>query len=352
MMADITQEDVMYMRRCLQLARCGEVGAAPNPMVGAVVVCGGKIIGEGYHIRCGGPHAEVNAIASVRDKSLLPASAIYVSLEPCAHYGKTPPCADLIIEKGIPKVVVGCQDPFAKVNGLGIRKLVDAGIDVTVGVLEDECLWLNRKFITFHQKKRPWVTLKWAQSEDGYMDAGHKPGESATCFSSPFTQTLVHRMRTMHKAVMVGTNTALCDNPQLTSRLWNGDNPLRITIDRHGVLPDTLHIMDGNAPSLVYRDGDIRKILSDLFGRNVQSLMVEGGAKLLESFISEGLWDEARVETAPFDTHGGVRAPSTEMMRLFCEDCLDGRKIQVFVPQDCLYATKNAYGCTSNHNFT
>ncbi len=352
MMKDITQEDVMYMRRCLQLARCGEVGAAPNPMVGAVAVCGGKIVGEGYHIRCGGPHAEVNAIASVKDESLLSASTIYVSLEPCAHYGKTPPCADLIIEKGIPKVVVGCQDPFAKVNGLGIRKLMDAGVDVTVGVLEDECLWLNRKFITFHQKKRPWVTLKWAQSEDGYMDAGHKSGERATCFSSPFTQSLVHRMRTMHKAVMVGTNTALCDNPQLTSRLWSGDNPLRVTIDRHGVLPDTLHIMDGNVPSLVYRDGDIRKILSDLFERNVQSLMVEGGAKLLESFISEELWDEARVETAPFDLRGGVRAPSTEKMRLFCEDRLDGRKIQVLVPQDCLYVTKNVYGCTSNHNFT
>ena len=333
-MTVIAEEDIKYMKRCLQLARCGEVGAPPNPMVGAVIVHGGEIIGEGYHIRCGGPHAEVNAIASVKDESLLPKSTIYVSLEPCAHYGKTPPCADLIVKKQIPRVVIGCQDPFAKVNGLGIRKLKDAGVDVTVGVLEDECLWLNRRFVTFHQKKRPWVTLKWAQSQNGYMDAGHGSGEKATLFSTPFTQTLVHRMRAMNKAVMVGTNTALYDNPSLTTRLWSGDNPLRITIDRHDVLPKTLHIMDGTVPSQIYRNADLREILSDLYERNVQTLMVEGGAKLLESFISEGLWDEARVETAPFELFHGVRAPSIQQMRLLSEGVFDARKIQTFIPQN------------------
>ena len=193
--------ELKYMQRCIQLAKCGEMGAPPNPMVGAVIVHNDRIIGEGYHRKCGGPHAEVNAIRSVRDESLLKDSTIYVSLEPCSHYGKTPPCADLIIEKGIPRVVVGCLDPFAKVNGQGIRKLRDAGIEVVVGVMEQECLQLNRKFITFHQQHRPWVTLKWAQSQDGFIDADRQPGEPAVKFSSAFTQTLVHRMRAMNQAL-------------------------------------------------------------------------------------------------------------------------------------------------------
>ena len=250
-------------------------------MVGAVIVCQGHIIGEGYHIRCGGPHAEVNAIRSVRDPEQLKQSTIYVSLEPCAHYGKTPPCADLIVEKQIPRVVVGCQDPFAKVNGLGIKKLRDAGIEVRVGVLEEECIRLNRRFMNFHRHHRPWVTLKWAQSADGYMDKERTPNQSPACFSSPFTQVLVHRMRAQNMAIMVGTNTVLYDNPSLTNRLWPGNSPLRVTIDRHGRIPSTAHLLDESVPTVVYHDESLQEILNHLYQHGIQSLMIEGGARLL-----------------------------------------------------------------------
>lgn len=315
------------MRRCIQLAKCGEMGAPPNPMVGAVIVHDNKIIGEGYHRRCGGPHAEVNAIRSVRDESLLRDSTIYVSLEPCSHYGKTPPCADLIIEKQIPRVVVGCMDPFAKVNGQGIQKLIDAGVEVKVGVLEKECLELNKRFITFHQQHRPWVTLKWAQSEDGFMDAIRQPGEEPVKFSSNFTQTLVHRMRAMHQAIMVGTHTVLMDNPTLTTRLWDGPNPLRVTIDRNGVLPESVHLKDPAVPTVIYENGDLRQILQDLYKRGIQSLMVEGGARLLQHFIDAGLWDEARIEIAPLHLGEGVPAPKMEKALLVSRTFLDERKI-------------------------
>ncbi len=318
--------DIEFMRRCLQLARCGEAGAPPNPMVGAVVVCDGRIIGEGYHRRCGGPHAEVNAISSVKEKHLLSRSTIYVSLEPCAHYGKTPPCADLIVRSGIPRVVIGCADPFAKVNGLGIKKLKDAGCEVVVGVLEEECRELNRRFFTFHQKHRPWITLKWAQSEDGYIGASPQPspkerescrglsplplgGAGGRLFSNALTQTLVHRLRARSQAILVGTNTAIIDNPSLTTRLWQGPNPLRLTIDRHNSLPPTLHLLDGSTPTIVYKQESIDEILADLYQRGIQSLLVEGGAKLLQSFIDAGLWDEARIETAPVRLNEGVKAP-------------------------------------------
>ena len=319
--------ELKYMQRCIQLAKCGVMGAPPNPMVGAVVVHEGKIIGEGFHRRCGGPHAEVNAIRSVRDESLLKDSTIYVSLEPCSHYGKTPPCADLIIEKQIPRVVVGCLDPFAKVNGQGIRKLRDAGIEVEVGVLEKECLELNRRFFTFHQLHRPFVTLKWAQSEDGFMDAERGESEEPVQFSTTFTQTLVHQLRAMHQAIMVGTKTVLMDNPTLTTRLWEGPNPLRVTIDRYGVLPESVHLKDGKVPTVIYDTGNLREILSDLYKRGVQSLMVEGGGRLLQHFIDEGLWDEARVEIAPFCLDRGVSAPRMKEVNLKAELLVDGRKI-------------------------
>lgn len=306
--------ELKYMRRCIQLARCGEAGAPPNPMVGAVVVHDGRIIGEGYHRRCGGPHAEVNAIASVRDKQLLPQSTIYVSLEPCAHYGKTPPCADLIVSSRIPRVVIGCTDPFAKVNGLGIKKLRDAGCEVETGVLEQECRALNRPFFTFHSRHRPWITLKWAQSKDGFIDhiretAGLPGGIPACVFSDALTRTLVHRLRARHQAILVGTRTAIADNPSLTTRLWPGPDPLRLTIDRHGVLSPALRLMDGTAPTVVYTHESLGEILADLRQRGIQSLIVEGGARLLQSFIDAGLWDEARIETAPFRLNRGVAAP-------------------------------------------
>jgi diaminohydroxyphosphoribosylaminopyrimidine deaminase/5-amino-6-(5-phosphoribosylamino)uracil reductase len=319
--------ELKYMQRCIQLAKCGEMGAPPNPMVGAVIVCNGKIIGEGYHRRCGGPHAEVNAIRSVRDESLLKESTIYVSLEPCSHYGKTPPCADLIIEKQIPRVVVGCLDPFAKVNGQGIKKLRDAGIEVIVGVLEKECLELNKKFITFHRQHRPWVTLKWAQSEDGFIDAIRQAEKKPVQFSSAFTQTLVHRMRAMNQAIMVGTNTVLLDNPTLTTRLWEGPNPLRVTIDRKGVLPASVHLKDGKVPTVIYDSEDLTHILDDLYKRGVQSLMVEGGAQLFQHFIDAGLWDEARVEVSSQMLECGVSAPKMQNAVLVGESIIDGRKI-------------------------
>lgn len=319
--------DSKYMQRCIQLARCGEMGAPPNPMVGAVIVYDNKVIGEGFHRRCGGPHAEVNAIRSVCDESLLKESTIYVSLEPCSHYGKTPPCADLIIEKHIPRVVVGCMDPFAKVNGQGIKKLRDAGIEVVVGVLEQECLELNKRFITFHQQHRPWITLKWAQSEDGFIDAERRLEGKPVKFSSQYTQTLVHRMRAMHQAIMVGTRTVLLDNPTLTTRLWKGANPLRVTIDRNGVLPTSVHLKDEKVPTLIYDSGDLTHILDDLYKRGVQSLMVEGGGRLLQHFIDAELWDEARVEVSLQVLKCGVFAPKMRNAMLVDESIVDGRKI-------------------------
>ena len=323
--------ELKYMQRCIQLAKCGEMGAPPNPMVGAVIVHNDRIIGEGYHRKCGGPHAEVNAIRSVKNEALLKDSTIYVSLEPCSHYGKTPPCADLIIEKGIPRVVVGCKDPFAKVNGQGIRKLRDAGIEVVVGVMEKECLELNRKFITFHSKHRPWVTLKWAQSEDGFMYADRQPGEPAVKFSSAFTQTLVHRMRAMNQAIMVGTRTVLLDNPSLTTRLWDGPNPLRVSVDRKGILPESIHLKDGKVPTVIYCHGDLPAILEDLYRQGIQSLMVEGGACLIQHFVDEGLWDEARVEVAPLVLGKGVSAPRLKNAGVAGEAVLDGRKIRNYL---------------------
>lgn len=325
--------DERYMRRCIQLARLGEQGAAPNPMVGAVVVCDGRIIGEGYHRKCGGPHAEVNAIASVRDEAMLHRSTIYVSLEPCAHYGKTPPCADLIISKGIPRVVVGCVDPFAKVNGLGIKKLRDAGVEVKVGVLDEECRRLNRRFITFHSMQRPWITLKWAQSADGFIDVLREASQPAAHLSTPVTSILVHRLRARRQAILVGTNTALMDNPTLNTRLWPGANPLRLVIDRHHRLPDTLHLQDGSQPTHVYTEESLSEILADLYQQGIQSLIVEGGAKLLQSFINQGLWDEARVETSPVQLGNGVAAPTLSGAFSVQTEQIDGNEIALYERQ-------------------
>ena len=317
------------MERCLQLARCGEYGAAPNPMVGAVIVHKGRIIGEGYHHHCGGPHAEVNAIRSVKQPELLPQSILYVSLEPCAHYGKTPPCADLIIENRIPRIVVGTLDPFAKVNGLGIKRLREAGAEVTVGVMEKECLALNERFITFHQKKRPWILLKWAQSHDGFI--AREDGTSVT-FSTPETQVLVHRLRANSKAIMIGTRTSRVDNPKLTARLWPGPNPLRVTIDRRNILPDDLNIKNSEAETVIYQTGDLREILCDLHQRNVQSLMVEGGRQLLQSFIDEGLWDKIRVEISPIMLKKGICAPQLPETKVTEEIEIDGNNIHILRP--------------------
>lgn len=319
-------EEEKYMRRSIQLAQNGQCNVAPNPMVGAVIVCDGKIIGEGYHIRCGEAHAEVNAIRSVKDESLLKRSTIYVTLEPCSHYGKTPPCADLIIEKQIPRIVIGCQDPFSKVAGRGIQKLKDAGREVIVGVLEKECRALIRRFITFHTQRRPYVTLKWAESADKFIDVCRTEG-NPVILSTSLTSMLVHKKRAEHSAIMVGTHTAALDNPSLNVRHWYGHSPVRIVIDRTLSLPASLHLFDGTTSTLVFTEAaqkseanieyltvDFQQdilphIMATLYSRGLQSLLVEGGSLLLQSFIDADLWDEIFVEESPVLLHFGVKSP-------------------------------------------
>lgn len=292
------KKDEIYMRRCIQLAKNGMAGTRPNPMVGAVIVCGDRIIGEGFHIRCGEGHAEVNAFASVRheDEHMLPQSTIYVSLEPCAHHGKTPPCADLIVSKGVKRVVVGCVDPFAKVQGRGIERIRNAGIDVTTGVLEEECRELNRCFFTFNTQHRPYVTLKWCMTADGFLDDHFRQ----TVLSSPFTMMLSHKLRAENEAILIGRTTDERDRSRLDVRHWSGDNPMRIVIDsRHPCFPE----LDFGRPV-------VPQILDGLYRRGIQSLIVEGGAVTHNSFIEHGMWDEIRVEISPVTTGGGTKAPS------------------------------------------
>ena len=278
-------DDEKFMRRCIQLAKNGQQNAKPNPMVGAVIVHNGRIIGEGYHVRCGQGHAEVNAFASVKaeNEALLPESTIYVSLEPCSHYGKTPPCADLIINKGVHRVVVGCIDEFAEVQGRGIKKIREAGIEVEVGVLEEECKALNRRFFTFHREKRPYITLKWAQTTNGFIDDHHKPLK----ISTEFTKMLSHKLRAEEDAILVGRITDEREHPQLNVREWYGQDPKRLVIDR-------THPLN----------------IDSLYAQNIQSLIVEGGAETLRTFLIQGLWDEIRVETnTALTVTDGTRAP-------------------------------------------
>ncbi len=274
------------MRRCLQLAANGIQGARPNPMVGAVIVVDDRIIGEGYHVRCGEGHAEVNAFASVRreDEHLLKNATIYVSLEPCAHYGKTPPCAELIVKKNVRRVVVGCIDPFAKVQGKGVEMIRKAGIEVTVGVLEKECQWLNRRFFTYHSKHRPYILLKWAQTANGYID---NEGQ-ALCISNEKTLMLSHKLRAEEDAILVGHTTDVKEHPQLTVRHWYGPNPKKIVLTH---------------------DRPLRQLMDDLYQHGIQSLIVEGGLQTHQSFLAEGLYDEIRVETSTAIVAGGTQAP-------------------------------------------
>ena len=304
-------DDERYMRRCLQLAGFGQQNAKPNPMVGAVIVSAdGQIIGEGYHVRCGEGHAEVNAFASVRaeDEALLPEATMYVSLEPCSHYGKTPPCADLIIKKGVRRVVVGCIDEFAEVQGRGIRKLQEAGIEVVVGVLEEECRNLNRRFFTFHSKQRPYIILKWAQTANGFMDDHYQPVQ----ISTDFTKMLSHKLRAEEDAILIGRVTDERDKPQLTVREWCGENPKRLVIDHNHPLN-----------------------LESLHAQQIQSLIVEGGAQTLRSFLIQGLWDEIRVETNTLMTvSDGTRAPQVPAnARVVSSVQYDGNTIVTFRQQ-------------------
>lgn len=325
------EEDEKYMRRCIQLAQNGLSTTAPNPMVGAVIVCDGKIIGEGYHIRSGEGHAEVNAVRSVKDQSLLSQSTIYVSLEPCSHYGKTPPCADMLIEKGLPRIVIGCEDPFAQVHGRGIKKLRDAGREVRVGVLEEECKHLIRRFVTFNILHRPYITLKWAESADGYISSVNEK----TMISTPKTTMLGHKRRAENDAIMVGRETARVDNPTLTTRSWYGKNPIRVVVDRHLSLSSSLHLFDGSVKTLVFTtqhhdskenleyvvlpesDYNLSHFMQELASRGVQSLLVEGGAKLHQSFIDADLWDEAYIEKGNIMLGDGTRAARLKHYKSF-----------------------------------
>ncbi|MDR0575410.1 MAG: bifunctional diaminohydroxyphosphoribosylaminopyrimidine deaminase/5-amino-6-(5-phosphoribosylamino)uracil reductase RibD [Tannerella sp.] len=326
----------LYMSRCLELAGKGNGHVAPNPMVGAVIVHGGNIIGEGFHRYSGGSHAEVDAIASVRDTALLRSSTLYVNLEPCSHYGKTPPCAELIIQKKIPCVVIACLDPYPEVAGRGVSMLRSAGVEVIMGVMEREAIDLNRFFITAHTARRPYIILKWAQSEDGFIDRKRNDvSERPVVFSTPVTRMMVHKLRSEVQAVMVGTNTAILDNPSLTVRYWSGKSPTRILIDCDLRVPENYHLLDDTQRTFVFtkhnfkdarrRDPDkknvkyikiddsanmLNYIATNLYKENIHSLLVEGGARLHRSFIEEGLWDEIIVETAPVRIKEGVKPAS------------------------------------------
>jgi len=300
------------MHRCLHLARLGGGRVAPNPMVGAVLVHSDRIIGEGYHQQFGQAHAEVNCINSVReaDKHLIPQSTLYVSLEPCAHFGKTPPCADLIIAHKIRKVLIGCRDPFVQVNGKGIEKLHAAGIETEVGIVEEACKELNKRFFLFNTQHRPYIVLKWAMSADGKI----APDDGSRVFiSNEKTNRLVHKWRSEEMAILVGTNTAAFDDPELTTRLWPGSNPVRLVIDQHLRLPSSLKLFNGKVKTVVFnlhkheekqnllyyqvaQDASIvHQAVNALYQMKIQSVLIEGGTQLLQSFIDEGLWDEARV---------------------------------------------------------
>ncbi|MBR5726547.1 MAG: bifunctional diaminohydroxyphosphoribosylaminopyrimidine deaminase/5-amino-6-(5-phosphoribosylamino)uracil reductase RibD [Muribaculaceae bacterium] len=340
--------DEKYMRRALQLARLGAGHTSPNPMVGAVIVApDGTIIGEGWHRKCGEGHAEVNAVAMVADAGLLKDSTIYVTLEPCSHYGKTPPCARLIIERGIPCVVVGCLDPFPKVAGRGVAMLREAGIEVEVGLLEQECRTLNERFMTAHTTERPWVQLKWAQTADGYIALPPQAGENPLHMSTPVTMRLMHRQRALCDAIVIGANTASIDNPALTTRYWPGRSPLRVVLSRELSIPDNLKLLNDGLPTIIYNgmrsgiEGAVEYVkmdtanpqswLEDLYRRGVTSVMVEGGTQVLQQMIDAQAWDEARVEVSSRRVGQGVAAPAIEG-RITARYLIDGNGITYYKP--------------------
>jgi len=321
------------MCRCLQLARMGEGYTAPNPMVGALLVCDGKIVGEGYHEKYGHAHAEPNAIHSVKDPELLKKSTLYVTLEPCSHYGKTPPCANLIVRSGIPRVVIGTLDPNPKVSGNGVRILREAGVDVVVGILKNDCHELNKRFFIYQNEKRPFVLLKWAQTKDGFIDKIRlDQTEQPLLISNEITRQLTHKTRAENQAILVSTNTVILDNPSLTVRNWSGRNPVRVIIDRQGRIPKYYRIFNAEAKTLVFTEKEsaesenvefihvvfddqcLESILKCLYERNINSLLVEGGASILKSFIDAGLWDEANIEVSGQTIgNSGVKAPEISL---------------------------------------
>lgn len=317
-----------YLSRCIQLAKNGLGSTYPNPLVGSVIVHNGKIIGEGWHRKAGEPHAEVHAVNSVKDKSLLKESTIYVSLEPCSHFGKTPPCCDLIIAHKIPKVVIGTIDPFSKVAGTGIQRLRENGCEVTVGVLEKECLELNKRFFTFHNKKRPYIILKWAESRDGFIAPLTKDTKAPVWISNEYSRQLVHQWRAEEEAILVGTQTVLDDNPKLDVRDWTGKNPTRIVLDRHGKIGSNYLVNNGKTKTVVITEQEnltigenvsvemitfdtqlSQKIVEIVYRLGCQSIIIEGGRQTLQTFIDDRLWDEARVFVSDTILEKGIPAP-------------------------------------------
>lgn len=345
-----------YMQRCLQLATMGGGYTAPNPMVGAVLVVDNKIIGEGYHRRYGEAHAEPNAINAVNDKSLLKQATLYVNLEPCSHYGKTPPCANLIARCGIPRVVIGTLDPNPKVSGNGVRILREAGIEVTVGVLEMECNILNKRFFVFQREKRPFVVLKWAQTQDGFIDRIRTSvNEHPLAISNELTRQLTHKMRTENQAILVSTNTIVLDNPSLTARYWAGKSPVRIGLDRQGRIPESHQLLDGSQRTIIFTehikppqanlkfeylkfdDNCLESLLKALFNNLIHSVLVEGGSKLLQNFIDLGYWDEAHVEVSEQVISEGVAAPTINKIPLsVCK--LENHKIIKYTNQHKIFS--------------
>ena len=327
-----------YIKRCIELAENGFGTTYPNPMVGSVIVYENQIIGEGWHKKAGEPHAEVNAIRSVKDKSLLRKATIYVSLEPCSHFGKTPPCCDLIIENGIPNVVVGTVDPNEKVAGNGIRKLIASGANVTVGVLENECNELNKRFFTFHQKKRPHIILKWAESQDGFLAPEKKSQQqrNPVWITNQYSRQLVHKWRSEEQAILAGTQTVIDDNPKLNARDWAGNNPMRVVLDQNNRIQKDSFVFDDSVKTIVFtksktnistenttfesidfNENIIPQVLDVLYKNQIQSIIIEGGLHTLQSFIDKNMWDEARIFIGEITFGNGIKAPVIQKKNTF-----------------------------------
>lgn len=337
------QNEEFFMQRCIELASKTMGCASPNPMVGSVIVYNNKIIGEGYHEKYGSHHAEVNAINSIKDKSLLSKSTLYVNLEPCAHFGKTPPCSDLIIQNKIPEVVIGCVDTFSEVSGKGIERMRSVGIDVKVGVLENESRELNKRFFTFHEKKRPYIILKWAESKDGFI--APKNQTKPFWMTSSESKKLAHKWRAEEDAILVGRITAEKDNPSLTVREVEGSNPIRIIIDKDLKLSADFNLFNNDAKTIVFNQlkseennsnnyikinfhNLTKNILQELHKQNIQSIIIEGGTKTLQSFIDKNLWDEARIFTTKKTLTEGVKPPTIEG-EIISEDETGGDRFKI-----------------------
>ena len=326
-----------YIKRCIELAKNGLGTTYPNPLVGSLIVYNDEIIGEGWHRKSGEPHAEVNAINSVKDKSLLSKSTIYVSLEPCSHFGKTPPCCDLIIANKIPNVVIGTIDPFAKVAGTGIKKLIEAGKNVTVGILEDECNELNKRFFTFHNKKRPYIILKWAESQDGFIAPLTKEIKEPVWITNEFSRQLVHKWRSKEQAILVGTNTVIEDNPSLTTRDWFGNHPIRIVLDQNNRISKESYIFDNQVKSITISKENINfnnnialEITDFLFNKGIQSVIIEGGRQTLQTFIDANIWDEAQVFRGEIYFKSGTKAPTISVENSTKEKILNDELLTFF----------------------